>query len=121
MFAFLNFSILTLQVVFLVTDIQENEGVRIAIAVFGSLLSLVDFYMIYLLYNLKFTEIIFQNNKTKKVIARTTCLIFFVIMFIRSLAEGPGRMGTEYAQILWGGETAYNLIGYCEDPGNYKM
>ena len=42
-------------------------------------------------------------------------------MFIRSLAEGPGRMGTEYAQILWGGETVYNLIGYCEDPGNYKM
>ena len=41
-------------------------------------------------------------------------------MFIRSLAAGPGRMGTEFAAIVWGDDEIYNLIGYCMHPHSHK-
>jgi hypothetical protein len=41
-------------------------------------------------------------------------------MFIRSLSEGPGRMGTEFAEVLWGNDTIYNLKGYCEETGTNR-
>ena len=74
------------------------------LSIVGTLLCLVDFYMIYLLHNLRFEEVIFQNSKLRRIIARLACYILFVVMLIRSLSEGPGRMGTEYAEIIWGSD-----------------
>ena len=50
--------------------------------------------MIYLLFHLGFTRVLFQKSNVKRIIARIICMFFFLIMFIRSLAAGAGRMGT---------------------------
>jgi hypothetical protein len=51
---------------------------------------------------------------------RALSLVFLFIMFVRSLSENLGRMGTQYADIIWGDDTVYNLIGYCEFPDSNK-
>ena len=39
-------------------------------------------------------------------------------MFIRSISEGPLRMGSELAEIFWGNDAVYNYISYCRHPNS---
>ena len=73
------------------------------ISIFGTMLFIVDMFMVFMFANLccKFIHVFWNTFTHKRVIIQFFLFIFVLTMIVRSISENLDRMGSEYKMIVF--------------------